>query len=109
MDYKSKILAAVDYIEDNFSDADLLENVSAHVGLSAYHFHRVFAGMLGESVMEYARKRRLSEAAVQLQGSTRPIIEIAMDSRFDSQESFTRAFKKMFGITPGAYRKSRQS
>lgn len=56
---------------------------------------------------EYIRKRRLSCAAHDLLITSKRIIDIAVEYQFQSQESFTRAFKKMFGITPGKYRKSR--
>jgi len=104
MNYVERIQSAVDFIEDNLEGDISLESVSAHVGLSAFHFHRIFAAVLGESVTEYIRKRRLSEGARELVGGDMPIMEIALSCRFDSQESFTRAFKKMFGTTPGQYR-----
>src|SRR5271170_7821526 len=107
MDYRERITAAVDYIEDNLFEEISAGVVAAQIGFSEYHFHRIFQGMLGESVAGYIRKRRLSEAAVSLKSSTKPILELAIMSGFESQESFTRAFKKMFGVSPNQYRKSK--
>lgn len=106
MDYIERIQAAIDFIEDRlFQDVNTADVCSA-IGFSEYHFHRVFQGMLGESVAAYMRKRRLSEAAKQLSGTSTSIMDIALASQFDSQESFTRAFKKMFGVSPNQFRKS---
>ncbi len=54
---------------------------------------------------EYVRKRRLAEAADELLDGSRRIIDIALDYHFQSQEAFTRAFKRSFSLTPHAYRK----
>ncbi len=105
MDYQRKLLTAIDYMEENLREELTLQSVSSMVGLSPYHFHRIFSAVLGESVTDYLRKRRLSEAARILISSDTPIMVLALESQFDSQESFTRAFKRMFGATPGQVRK----
>jgi len=102
--YLQGIQRAIDYIEDNLGRVIDGSQVAACAGFSTYHFQRVFSAMLGESVAEYIRKRRLSEAARALKQTTEPILEIALRCGFDSQEAFTRAFKKMFRVTPGRYR-----
>lgn len=106
MDYIERIQAAIDFIEERLFEDVELSQVSSAIGFSEYHFHRVFQGMLGESVAAYMRKRRLSEAAKQLRNSSAAILDIALQSRFDSQEAFTRAFKKQFGVSPNQFRKN---
>lgn len=108
MDYRACILAAVDFIEDNLFEEVSPALVAARIGFSEYHFHRVFQGMLGESMAGYIRKRRMAEAAKLLKTSERPIVEIALLSRFETHESFTRAFKKAYGINPSQYRNSQE-
>lgn len=54
----------------------------------------------------FIRARRLSKSAVALHLTVRPILDIALQYRFDSQQTFTRAFKKQFSITPALYRRS---
>lgn len=105
MDYIERIQRAVDFIEDNLRREITPSAVASVVGFSEYHFHRIFQGMLGESVAEYIRKRRLSEAARLLRSTSAKIRAIAFESQFETQESFTRAFKKMFGVSPLQYRK----
>lgn len=101
------IAEAIEFIERNLDQELSSEMVASHVGFSTYYFHRVFTGVLGESIAEYIRKRRLSESAQLVRSSDQALLDVALMYGFDSQESFTRAFKKMFGVTPGRYRSMR--
>ncbi len=60
----------------------------------------------GHAIGAYIRARRLSKSAVALRLTARPILDIALQYRFDSQQTFTRAFKKQFSLTPALYRRS---
>ncbi len=96
----------VNHIEDNLH-ADLsVQSVAEFSGYSCHHFQKMFAAVTGLSLGSYIRRRRLTIAAAKLKNSSERIIEIAMESGFESQESFTRAFKTMFGANPNEYRKS---
>jgi AraC family transcriptional regulator len=92
-------------------DAKLFEPLSLGqladaAGLSAYHFTRQFGARFGASPMAYVRARRLTAAADRLCGEPSPaLIDLAFDCGFDSQEGFTRAFKRAFGVPPGRYRR----
>ena len=55
--------------------------------------------------MEYVRKRRLTEAGKALLHSNQRILDIALDWQYDSQEAFTRAFKRAYGVPPGTFRR----
>lgn len=106
LNYLDGIEKAIAYIEANLQSELSPETVAGEIGFSVYHFHRIFKAMTGETIAEHIRKRRLSNSARHLISSERPIMEIALESGFETQESFTRAFKKMFGTTPHSYRKS---
>lgn len=106
MDYANRIHKAIDYIEENLGENLTAQSVAREVGFSAFHFHRIFKALLGESITDYIRKRRLAGAARLLLSTSKPIIEIALATQFETQESFTRAFKKMFGTTPNAFREN---
>jgi AraC-like DNA-binding protein len=105
MDYISPINRAIDYIEANLAETIDMESVAAAAGYSRFHFGRLFLAMVGETPAGYVRKRRLSEAAGELVVSKKRIIDIALDYQFQSQAAFTRAFRQVFGLSPGAYRK----
>jgi len=105
MDYLSHVRDAVKYIEENLDQDIKAMDVAQEAAFSRYHFHRIFTALVGRSVAGYIRRRRLTEAAHELIATGKKIIDIALDYQFETPESFTRAFKKMYGLTPGQYRK----
>jgi AraC family transcriptional regulator len=106
MDYYERIQTSIDYIEDNLKNMITLEDVAETSFFSKYHFHRIFQSVVGESVMEYIRKRRLSEAVFDLQRDKLRITDIAYEYLFNSADTFSRAFKRQYGINPEDYRKN---
>jgi AraC family transcriptional regulator len=93
------------HIEANLDAALSLGELADAAGLSPYHFSRLFTGRYGFSPMAYVRVRRLETAAEQLRAGPRTsLIDLALDTGFDSQEGFTRAFTRTFGVSPGRYR-----
>jgi AraC family transcriptional regulator len=109
MDYIDSIQKTIDYIEANLKEELDINRAISESGYSLTHFYRIIQSFSGISLKDYIRNRRLSEAAVALRMSDTRIIDIAMEYDFQSQEVFTRAFLRLFGITPGQYRKSRES
>lgn len=105
INYYECIQNSIDYIEDNLKIDIKMEHIASKANFSMYYFFRLFNDMVGESVKEYIRKRRLSQAAIDIIKTDKRIIDIALDYGFESQESFTRAFQKLHGITPGKCRK----
>lgn len=106
MDYRLKIQESIDYIENNLTEKIELEGLSKKAFLSKYYYHRIFHALVGETVMEYIRKRRLISAAKDLLQSKDKILDIAIRYQFGSQESFGRAFKRMFQASPKEFRKN---
>lgn len=96
----------INHIEDNLHTDLSVRSVSEYSSYSSHHFQKMFAAVTGLSLGSYIRRRRLTKAAAKLRSSSERIIEIALESGFESQESFTRAFKTMFGANPNEYRKS---
>ncbi|HYF94641.1 MAG TPA: AraC family transcriptional regulator [Symbiobacteriaceae bacterium] len=105
MSIRDPIRNACAYIEAHLTDEIGFADVARAVAFSPYYFHRLFQGAVGESITEHIRRRRLTEAAAQLTAGRLRIIDIAVTYRFESQASFTKAFRRMYGITPGAYRR----
>lgn len=93
-------------LETNLDDPPSLERLADVAHYSPYHFHRMFTGMVGESLAAYVRRLRLERAAMWLARTSRPVTDIALGSGYDSHEAFTRAFKAHFGISPSAYRRT---
>ncbi len=107
MNYNKKIETSIKYIENNLGEKISLEDLAKQTFLSKYHYHRVFHAIVGETVMEYVRKRRLTEASKELIESNTKIVDIALKYQFSSQEAFSRAFKRMFKVSPGEFRRSK--
>ncbi len=105
MDHLEQIQRAVDYIEDHLNSDLQVDDIARIAGFSRWHFQIIFSASVGDSLKEYIRTRRLSKAMSELATDKR-ILDIALDAGFESQESFTRAFKAMFKSTPGECRKN---
>ncbi|MBK5074152.1 helix-turn-helix domain-containing protein [Budviciaceae bacterium CWB-B4] len=97
----------VDWIEEHLEEPLSLDRVAYKSGYSQWHLQRIFREVTGDSVANYIRKKRLQEAAFELKQSERTIADIAYQYQFDSHQSFTRAFKKLFDETPSVYRQYR--
>lgn len=82
-----------------------VSSLAHQVGWSRWQFQRVFGAQTGLSVAQYVRELRLSRAAETLLTSSSRQLDIALDCGFDSEVSFSRAFKQVFGCTPGEYRR----
>jgi len=83
-----------------------LKDIADNVFLSKYHFHRVFHSVVGEPVAEYIRRRRLMESANELLNTDDKIVDIAFKYQFSSQEVFSKAFKRLYGISPREFRRN---
>ncbi|KPV60300.1 hypothetical protein QJ48_06360 [Paenibacillus sp. A3] len=105
MNNKDVICKAIDFIEANLKEELSVMDVSKEIGYSYHHFSRLFHGITGLPASEYILKRRLTEAADQLIHSRRKSIDISTEYQFTNYETFVRAFKRMFGITPSELRK----
>ena len=106
IDVKERIQASIDYIEANLDKKIKLEELAGKACYSIFHFHRIFKQIVGQTAMDYLRKRRLAMAAQELKDAKEAIVDIALKYQFYSQESFTRAFTGEYGISPARFRKS---
>jgi AraC family transcriptional regulator len=104
LDYKGRILRVLVYIQGHLDEAISLEDLAAVAHFSPYHFHRIFRGMVGESVMGHVRRLRLERAAHQLKFGNQPVTRLAFEAGYETHEAFTRAFVTMFGEPPSRFR-----
>lgn len=105
MEYKRLIQDSIDMIENKLSDKLKIDDLTQNVFFSKYYYQRLFHAMVGDSIMEYIKKRRLSIAGRELCETSTSILGIALKYGYNSHESFTRAFKSYHGITPKECRK----
>lgn len=92
-------------MEENLHEPLNLESIASKSNFSKYHFHRIFRCLVGMTVTEYIRLRRLANASSALLYTSERILDIAIYYQFESQESFTRVFKEVYKLPPGKYRR----
>lgn len=102
--YHEHILRVLVHIQGRLDETMSLDELARVAHFSPHHFHRVFRGMVGESVMEHVRRLRLERAAHQLKLTDRPVTQIAFDTGYEAHEAFTRAFRAMFECSPSEFR-----
>lgn len=102
MEWIERLNQAIRYIEDHLTEEPDYEQLGRIACCSAYHFQRMFAYMAGTPLSEYIRKRKMSLAAVDLQGGEEKIIDVAAKYGYSSPTAFNRAFQSVHGIAPSA-------
>lgn len=103
-DQKDVVKKVIDYIEKNLEKKINLDNISKNIGYSKFYLNRIFTKHTGITIYKYLRNRRLTIAAEQLVKSDKPIIQIAYEAGYDTQQSFSFAFKKAYLYSPKIYR-----
>lgn len=96
----------VDYIDDHAVENPSLSEISKEIGYSPWYCSEQFHRVVGMTIKEYMAKRRLTLAALALRDTDMPVLGVALEYGFSSQQALTRAFKDAFGCSPSAYRKS---
>mgnify|MGYP000984065067 CR=1 FL=1 len=99
-----RIKQVIDYIEDNLKEPISLEDVSNATGISAFYLHRIFKSLTGYPLVYYIRSRKLSKSIGELLKTDMTILDIAQEYGFEYQQSYSRAFKKHFNISPDNFR-----
>lgn len=104
MEWIKRLNKAIEYIEEHLTTEMDYEQLGCIACCSSYHFQRMFSYMAGMPLAEYIRKRKMSLAAVDLQGSDAKIIDIAEKYGYHSPTAFNRAFQSIHGIAPSKVR-----
>ncbi len=91
---------AVDYMEEHLNRSMNMTEIAEASYLSERTLAELFSSMTGMSVMDYVRKRRLSLAAEDILHTEEKILDISYRYGYESQEGFSRAFRRFHGISP---------
>jgi AraC family transcriptional regulator len=104
-EYIARINRVMDYIDGNLNQELSLEQLAKVADFSRFHFHRIFRGLVGESLNQFIQRIRLEKAAFQLLEATeKPVTNIALDCGFSSSAAFARAFKEKFDVSASEWR-----
>lgn len=91
----------IDYIENHLTDTVEQEAIARIACCSYYDVGRMFSLVAGLSISDYIRNRRLALAGEELKHSNARVIDVALKYQYDSPVSFSRAFQKFHGFSPG--------
>jgi len=106
MEWFERMKNALDYLENNMQGELDIEEAARVAYSSAFHFQRMFHMLTGVTVAEYVRRRRLTLAAQELAASDIRVLELALKYGYESPEAFSKAFRKLQGISPSAAREA---
>jgi AraC family transcriptional regulator len=99
---------ATEYFTENLASNVRLKQVAKTCELSVSHFARSFKETFGVSAHRWLIQKRLSHAEQLLISTSIPLIDIALQSGFSDQASFTRTFTQDVGVSPGRWRKQQR-
>ncbi len=104
-EYTRRINKALAFIDHHLDQTIRLEDLAKVSHFSAYHFHRIFLAMVGETVNEYVTRKRMEKAVYRLlRKPALSITEVSASGGFSSGANFSKAFKLYFGISPSELR-----
>jgi AraC family transcriptional regulator len=103
-----RVEAACELMGSEIDGEHSLSSVARSVGMSAFHFARIFKQLVGQSPHQYLLRARLAYAARRLRAGS-PVTETAFASGFANLSHFVRSFKTRFGVSPRAFRRLRSS
>ncbi|MFI1744561.1 AraC family transcriptional regulator [Thalassobellus sediminis] len=109
-DYIFRINKALKFIDANLDSNLTLDKISKVALFSPFHFHRIFKAITNETLNLYITRIRIEKAAsVLMRKKDVSISELSLQYGFTSNTSFTRAFKKFYGVSPSEFRKQSPS
>ncbi len=109
VEYDRRLHRVLSFIDARLGEPLDLSRLAREANFSAFHFHRIFTALTGETVAAYVTRRRVEVAAARLLSQPRlSVLAVALDVGFGSPEAFTRAFRKQFGCAPSVWKTQRQ-
>ncbi len=108
MEELQRMMDSIDYIEARLDQEISIDDIAASACSSRFHFQRMFQFITGVTVAEYIRRRRLTVAAQELASTSIKVIDAAMKYGYETPESFSKAFRKLHGMSPSRAREPGQ-
>ncbi|KZS40356.1 AraC family transcriptional regulator [Aquimarina aggregata] len=105
-EYIGRINIILRFIDNNLDNQLSLEKIAEKASYSPFHFHRIFKAITGEPLNAYIIRKRIEKTAgILIRQKGARVSELSLQYGFSSNSSFTRAFKKVYGISPSEFRK----
>ncbi len=102
---RQRMRRLLEYIDANLGGDLSLEAMAAEVDISPCYLSHVFKDALGQSPHQYVLGRRVERAKGMLRDTALPIAEVALTAGFSSQSHLSTWFRRLVGVSPGAYRR----
>lgn len=109
LEYRERINRVIKAIIRNPDGEWTTPALAELAGISAFHFHRLFRALTGETMFAFLQRRKLLRALELIDEDRFTLTEIALECGFDSGSSLSRAFRKHFNCTPSEYRQQHPS
>ena len=106
--HRERLNRVLVYIQENSEHSPSLETLADIACFSPFHFHRLFAAYIGETLNDYIRRIRLEHAALRLCHSEESITSIALSAGYETPASFTKAFRLRFGKNPTEFKRDKK-
>ena len=107
--YNWLINKAEDYIENHLSEKITLSDIAYNLGISEYHFHRIYRKNGVETLNQFITRIKMERSAIYLVVNKKiTITEIAFRYGYNDSSSYNRAFRKHFGLSPTRFRKEQE-
>lgn len=104
-EYRARINRVIDYIEKNIDSELSLEKLAEIANFSQFHFHRIFKGIMHETLNSFIQRLRITKAAGRLLADPKEsITNVAFDFGFSGSATFARAFRDYFGMSASDWR-----
>jgi AraC-like DNA-binding protein/DNA gyrase inhibitor GyrI len=100
--YRQKVNQVIDYISANLHRPLALDNVANHINVSQRQLLRIMRTSLNEPLASYVARQRVERAVLYMQTGKMSLTKLAEMVGYDSPQSFSKAFKKHFGVSPKA-------
>lgn len=107
MNYQEAVKQSLEYLHRHHGEPIRVADVAEQVYLSPSYFSTVFRVMTGYSVKDYLNQYRLYRAAADLRDTAVPVMDIALDRGFSSQQALSKGFVQKYGIPPARFRRLR--
>ena len=96
----------INYIEQHLDEDLSLDKIAKDLNYSKYYIARIFAEETDSTIYKYIQGRRLTVAAQKLTETSKPIVQIAYEAHYNSQQAFTLAFSQLYMCPPQEFRKN---
>lgn len=104
-EYERRLHRVLTYVDQHLDESISLARLAKEANFSVFHFHRIFAALVGETLGNYLTRRRVEQAAARLASQPKlSVLTVALSVGFGSAEAFSRAFKKHFGCSPSQWK-----